>query len=67
MQTITDFIWRVRCAYHFGRRLGWGWVTHWWGLAGTSLESEQDTRRRYGDALPSPADAVDEELSCWSE
>jgi hypothetical protein len=67
MQTITDFIWRIRCAFWFLRRLGLGWTHHAWYLSGVTLAAEQETRALYNEPMQSPCDAVDEELSCWSD
>jgi len=69
MRTVTDFIWRVRCAFWFVRRLhlgpfGWDWA---WQLSGVQLQAEQEIRTRHGDPFPPPVDSVDEELACWGD
>ncbi len=63
---MTDFIWRVRAAYWFLRRLGFGWIHQVWYLAGVQLEVEKERAEEFGDPMEEPRDAVDEELSCWS-
>jgi len=51
MQTITDFIWRIRCAFWFLRRLGLGWTHHAWYLSGVTLAAEQETRALYNEPM----------------
>lgn len=64
---MTDFIWRVQCAYWFLHRLGLSWLPHVWHLSGLNLEAERRHRLEWGWPYTSPQDSVDEELACWEE
>lgn len=55
---MADFIWRVRAALEFARRMGPGWYGQAWGVAGALVENRDDQ---------TPAEAVEEELSCWTD
>jgi hypothetical protein len=65
MNTLFNFVWRVRvffCLAH-GHLRFWP-VAQVWGISGAILDANRDM---FGDSLPSPTEAVYEELSCWSE
>lgn len=55
-------VWKMRYAFEFHRRTGFAW-TESWAAAGSSLEDMLE-----GDFTEmEPADAVSEELSCWTD
>jgi len=61
---MSNFLWRIGAWWHFCRRLWphWG-AARCWELSGALAHERNLDREMYG----SPADAVYEELSCWTE
>lgn len=55
---MNDFIWRIRAAIEFARRMGPGWYLRAWAISEVLLESREDQ---------TPEEAVDNELACWDD
>jgi hypothetical protein len=59
------FIWKIRAAYRFRQCMGgWGYLDL--RLAWRTADVCYDVMIESGD-YTNPADAIDEELSCWDE
>jgi hypothetical protein len=65
VRRLLNIVWRVRVFFCLGHgRLRFWPVAQVWGISGAILETNLDM---WGDSLPSPEEAVYEELSCWSD